>query len=432
MNNIYLVSLGCDKNRVDGQKLLARLLENNYKLVLEPEKAQIIIINTCAFIDDAIKESINTIIEYADYKKNGTCQKLIVSGCLSARYKDEIRKNLPEVDLIISPDQINNITSLINNNFNSSKKDEKFSKRIIPHGLNYEYLKISEGCSKKCSYCAIPMIKGKYKSYKMEDLLEEASFLADNGIKEIILVAQETTLYGIDIYGKKSLHILIQELSKIEGIKYIRIMYAYPEEIYKELIEEIKNNEKICHYIDMPIQHINNNILKNMGRKTTKEELIKLIKNLREQIPDICLRTTVMTGFPGENKKYHKELLNFIEEIKFDRLGAFVFQPQKGTKAYNMKKKVPLFIKNKRYSQIMKLQQQIIFSKNKKFIGSVISGIIESCDLENSLFSLRGYINAPDIDCIIYANYSSSYKVGDIVNVRIIKTMNYDLYGDII
>ena len=227
-------------------------------------------------------------------------------------------------------------------------------------------------------------------------------------------------------------HILIQELSKIDNIKYIRIMYAYPEEIYQELIDEIKNNPKVCHYIDMPIQHINNNILKRMGRRTTKDELIKLINNLREQIPDICLRTTVMTGFPGENRKNHKELLDFIRKIKFDRLGAFIFQPQKGTKAFDMKRKVPLFIKKRRYSQIMKLQQKIIFNKNKEFIGKVISGIIDGCSFEKNYFILRGYINTPDVDCIIYANYNPLYNIGDIVSIKITECNNYDLYGEII
>ena len=306
---LHLISLGCDKNLVDSERLLSKYIDLGYEITDDEYEADVIIINTCAFIHDAKEESIETILDMARLKEEGNLKKLIVTGCLSERYKDEFSKELPEVDEIIPLKEIS----------------DSLEKRILSTPGHFAHLKIAEGCNKNCTYCVIPKIRGPYRSFPMESILNEAKALATRGVKELILVAQETTLYGIDLYKKKSLHILLQELSKIDGIEWIRIMYCYPEEIYDELINEIKSNPKVCHYLDMPIQHISDNILKKMGRRTTKKELIERISNLKKEIPDITLRTSLICGFPGETEEDHKDLLSFINDIKFDRLGSFTY-----------------------------------------------------------------------------------------------------------
>lgn len=416
--NLYLESLGCDKNRVDSEKLLSELLEKyeGAKVTMDPAEADIAIVNTCSFIGPAKEESINTILELAEYKKTGKLQKLIVAGCLVERYKDEIRKELPEIDEIAS---VKDYVSRLDNQMKRVESGERYTR----------YLKIAEGCDKYCSYCIIPRLRGHYRSIPMEQILEEAEQLVLEGAKELILVAQETTLYGTDLYGEKSLHKLLHALGEIEGLEWIRVLYCYPEEIELPLIEEIRDNPKVCHYLDLPIQHSSDRILKAMNRKTRRAELKEKIALLRREIPDICLRTTLITGFPGETEEDLEDVLSFIREERFDRLGVFPYSQEEGTYAATMDNQVPESVKNKRLSRIMELQQEIAFQKAEEQKGRVLKALVVGFDEEESRLVLRSYMDNPDIDSFIYLK-GEERAVGDFVCVRIIDTEGYDLIGE--
>lgn len=416
--NLYLESLGCDKNRVDSEKLLSELLEKyeGAKVTMDPAEADIAIVNTCSFIGPAKEESINTILELAEYKKTGKLQKLIVAGCLVERYKDEIRKELPEIDEIAS---VKDYVSRLDNQMKRVESGERYTR----------YLKIAEGCDKYCSYCIIPRLRGHYRSIPMEQILEEAGQLVLEGAKELILVAQETTLYGTDLYGEKSLHKLLHALGEIEGLEWIRVLYCYPEEIELPLIEEIRDNPKVCHYLDLPIQHSSDRILKAMNRKTRRAELKEKIALLRREIPDICLRTTLITGFPGETEEDLEDVLSFIREERFDRLGVFPYSQEEGTYAATMDNQVPESVKNKRLSRIMELQQEIAFHKAEEQKGRVLKALVVCFDEEESRLVLRSYMDNPDIDSFIYLK-GEERAVGDFVCVRIIDTEGYDLIGE--
>lgn len=416
--NLYLESLGCDKNRVDSEKLLSELLEKyeGAKVTMDPAEADIAIVNTCSFIGPAKEESINTILELAEYKKTGKLQKLIVAGCLVERYKDEIRKELPEIDEIAS---VKDYVSRLDKQMKRVESGERYTR----------YLKIAEGCDKYCSYCIIPRLRGHYRSIPMEQILEEAEQLVLEGAKELILVAQETTLYGTDLYGEKSLHKLLHALGEIEGLEWIRVLYCYPEEIELPLIEEIRDNPKVCHYLDLPIQHSSDRILKAMNRKTRRAELKEKITLLRREIPDICLRTTLITGFPGETEEDLEDVLSFIREERFDRLGVFPYSQEEGTYAATMDNQVPESVKNKRLSRIMELQQEIAFHKAEEQKGRVLKALVVGFDEEESRLVLRSYMDNPDIDSFIYLK-GEERAVGDFVCVRIIDTEGYDLIGE--
>ena len=380
---------------------------------MDPAEADIAIVNTCSFIGPAKEESINTILELAEYKKTGKLQKLIVAGCLVERYKDEIRKELPEIDEIAS------VKDYVSRLDKQMKSGERYTR----------YLKIAEGCDKYCSYCIIPRLRGHYRSIPMERILEEAGQLVLEGAKELILVAQETTLYGTDLYGEKSLHKLLHALGEIEGLEWIRVLYCYPEEIELPLIGEIRDNPKVCHYLDLPIQHSSDRILKAMNRKTRRAELKEKIALLRREIPDICLRTTLITGFPGETEEDLEDVLSFIREERFDRLGVFPYSQEEGTYAATMDNQVPESVKNKRLSRIMELQQEIAFQKAEEQKGRVLKALVVGFDEEESRLVLRSYMDNPDIDSFIYLK-GEERAVGDFVCVRIIDTEGYDLIGE--
>lgn len=340
MRKVLFISLGCDKNLADSEEMLGILVENGYEITNDETEAEVIVVNTCAFIHDAKEESVNSILEMAKYKEEGVLKALLVTGCLAQRYKDEIMKEIPEVDAVLGTTSYDGIITALDKVFEGERYEEfkdinvlpaNSKKRMITTGGYFEYLKIAEGCDKRCTYCIIPKLRGNYRSVPMEQLLSQAAYLAEQGVKELILVAQETTVYGKDLYGEKSLHKLLKELCKIPGIQWIRILYCYPEEIYPELIQTMKEETKICHYLDLPIQHCSDRILKRMGRRTTKQELIDIVQTLRKEIPDIILRTTLITGFPGETQEDHEELLDFIDKLEFDRLGVFTYSAEEDT-----------------------------------------------------------------------------------------------------
>ena len=415
---LYLESLGCDKNRVDSEKLLSELLEKyeGSEVTLDPSEADIAIVNTCSFIGPAKEESINTILDLAEYKKSGRLKKLIVAGCLVERYKDEIRKELPEIDEIASvKDYVRRLDSQM--------------KRVDSGERYTRYLKIAEGCDKYCSYCIIPRLRGHFRSIPMDMVLEEARELVEDGAKELILVAQETTLYGTDLYGKKSLHLLLHALSEIEGLVWIRVLYCYPEEIELPLIEELRDNPKVCHYLDLPIQHSSDRILKAMNRKTRREELKEKIALLRREIPDICLRTTLITGFPGETEEDFQDVLSFITEERFDRLGVFPYSQEEGTPAASMENQIPESVKNKRLSRIMELQQEIAFQKAEEQRGRILKALITGYDEEEGRVILRSYMDSPEIDSFIFVKGPERVG-GDFVQVKVVDTEGYDLIGE--
>ena len=415
---LYLESLGCDKNRVDSEKLLSELLGkyDGAEVTLDPSEADIAIVNTCSFIGPAKEESINTILDLAEYKKSGRLKKLIVAGCLVERYKDEIRKELPEIDEIAS---VKDYVRRLDSQMKRVESGERYTR----------YLKIAEGCDKYCSYCIIPRLRGHFRSIPMEMVLEEARELVKDGAKELILVAQETTLYGADLYGKKSLHLLLHALSEIEGLVWIRVLYCYPEEIELPLIEEIRDNPKICHYLDLPIQHSSDRILKAMNRKTRREELKEKIALLRREIPDICLRTTLITGFPGETEEDFQDVLSFISEERFDRLGVFPYSQEEGTPAASMENQIPESVKNKRLSRIMELQQEIAFQKAEEQRGRILKALITGYDEEEGRVILRSYMDSPEIDSFIFVEGPERVS-GDFVRVKVVDTEGYDLIGE--
>lgn len=415
---LYLESLGCDKNRVDSEKLLSELLGKyeGSEVTLDPSEADIAIVNTCSFIGPAKEESINTILDLAEYKKSGRLKKLIVAGCLVERYKDEIRKELPEIDEIAS---VKDYVRRLDSQMKRVESGERYTR----------YLKIAEGCDKYCSYCIIPRLRGHFRSIPMDMILEEARELVEDGAKELILVAQETTLYGTDLYGKKSLHLLLHALSEIEGLVWIRVLYCYPEEIELPLMEELRDNPKVCHYLDLPIQHSSDGILKAMNRKTRREELKEKIALLRREIPDICLRTTLITGFPGETEEDFQDVLSFITEERFDRLGVFPYSQEEGTPAASMENQIPESVKNKRLSRIMELQQEIAFQKAEEQRGRILKALITGYDEEEGRVILRSYMDSPEIDSFIFVEGPERVS-GEFVRVKVVDTEGYDLIGE--
>ena len=438
---VLFISLGCDKNLVDSEFMLGKLTQHKFTVTDDEQKADVIVVNTCCFIHDAKEESIQSILDMAQYRTNGSCKALIVCGCLAERYRDEILKEIPEVDAVLGTNSTEQICDAIERVLLGDKYEayepltgiEKHeAKRSVSTGGHYAHLKIAEGCSKHCTYCIIPSIRGDFRSVPMEEILSQARDLAEAGVKELILVAQETTLYGIDLYGKKSLHILLNELNKIPGIYWIRLMYCYPEEIYDELIEAIRDNEKVCHYIDMPIQHINSDILKRMGRKTNREMLEEKIAALRAAIPDIAIRTTLICGFPGETPKQHEELMEFINETEFDRLGAFTYSPEENTPAATFDNQVDESVKEDWQADVMELQEEIILDKNETMVGQEILVMIEGKVADENAYVGRSYRDAPDIDGLVFVNTDTELVSGDFAKVHITGAYEYDLIGELI
>lgn len=441
MMKILFISLGCDKNLVDTEYMLGILGEKGYVFTDDETEADIIIINTCCFINDAKEESIQTILEMAEYKDSGSCKALLVTGCLAQRYRDEIEKEIPQVDAILGTNSYDAIAEAVGRVL-EGKNYENFqpleglpkirAKRTLTTGGHYAHLKIAEGCDKHCTYCIIPKIRGSYRSVPMEELIASAKELAAQGVKELILVAQETTLYGVDLYGEKSLHRLLDELNKIEGIYWIRILYCYPEEIYDALISSIKRNEKVCHYLDLPIQHADNTILKRMGRRTSQEDLRNIIGKLRKEIPDIALRTTLICGFPGETDREHEELMYFINEMEFDRLGAFTYSPEEDTPAESFPNQVEEEVKKKWQQEVMELQEEVILDTNEKLIGKELYCMVEGQVSGENTYVGRTYRDAPDIDGYIFIDTDKTLMSGDFVKVKVTGAYEYDLIGEIL
>ena len=437
---IMFISLGCDKNLVDTENMLGILKNKGFTFTDDEMEADVIAINTCCFIHDAKQESINTILEMAEHKKDAKCKALVVSGCLAHRYKDEITKEIPEVDALIgtaSYDKIAEVILSVLEGKGISFIDEPVrmpqvtDERVITTGGYFEYLKIAEGCDKHCTYCVIPSVRGNFRSYPIEYLVKQAEYLVENGAKELILVAQETTMYGTDIYGKKSLAKLLHELGKIEDLCWIRILYCYPEEIDDELIEAIKNEPKVCHYLDMPIQHASDNILKRMGRRTNKQELIDVITKLRKNIPDIALRTTLITGFPGETEEDMQQVLEFVDQMEFDRLGVFTYSPEEGTPAAAMDNQIEESLKESRRDEIMALQQEVSLDKSAEMVGKTIDVMIEGYIADDDTYVGRSYKDAPNVDGYVFVNTTRQLMSGTIVPVRVTGATEYDIIGEI-
>lgn len=440
--DIFFVSLGCDKNLVDSENMLGILNDNGYRITNEEKAADIIIVNTCCFIGDAKQESINTILEMAEYKANGSCKVLIVTGCLAERYKDEILREIPEVDALLGTSSFTDILKVIEE-LTDGKKHSHFagldqlpeseSNRVLTSGTCFSYLKIAEGCDKHCTYCVIPQVRGNYRSVPMDKLLKEASYLASQGIRELILVAQETTLYGTDLYGKKALPELLKKLCGIDGISWIRILYCYPEEITEELIEVIAKEPKICNYLDIPIQHASDRILKLMGRRTSKEDLIQIVTGLRENIPGIILRTTLITGFPTETEEEHEELMEFVKKLRFNRLGVFAYSREEDTPAARLKPQITAKTKKHRRKQLMELQQSIVFEDALSHTGKIFDVLIEGrITGEEHVYVGRTYMDAPSVDGFIFISSEEELMTGDLKKVRVTGAKDYDLIGEIV
>ena len=434
---VLLISLGCDKNLVDSEVMLGLLNKAGHELTNDETEAESVVINTCAFISDAKEESINTIIEMGRLKKTGRLKKLIVAGCLSQRYKDEIMKELPEIDVIIGATNYDKIVEAIGTDEDAIVDDINYtpkpvSERIVTTNASMAYFKIAEGCNKLCTYCIIPHIRGRYRSIPMDRLLASAEKLAADGIKELVLVAQETTLYGVDLYGGKKLPELLTKLSDIEGIEWIRLLYCYPEEITDELISVMAENPKICHYIDIPIQHSENEILRRMGRKTSREDIVSLVSKLRTAMPDIAIRTTLISGFPGETQELHDGLVDFVDECEFDRLGVFTYSPEEGTPAAGYEDQVDGELAAKWRDEIMELQQEISYEKNQELIGSIQRVLIEGYLVEDDVYVGRTYRDAPGVDGIVFVSAPYELMSGSFVDVKITEANEYDLTGVIV
>ena len=447
---ILFVSLGCDKNRVDTEVMLGALASQGYSFTDEVEEAEAAVVNTCCFINDAKEESINTILELSERRKDGQLKALIVTGCLGQRYQEEIQKEIPEVDEILGISSIDKILDAIEETLKRNKLythknyfDDLWKrpvggrKRVITTGGLFNYLKIAEGCDKHCSYCIIPKVRGSYRSVPMEQLIKEAEELAENGITELLLVAQETTVYGTDLYGKKMLPKLLRNLCKIDGFRWIRILYCYPEEIDEELIQTIKTEPKICHYLDIPIQSGSDRILKKMGRRTNNGEIRELVHHIREEIPDMCLRTTLISGFPGETAADHNDTMNLVKDLRFDRLGVFTYSQEEDTPAAVMPDQVTERVKNTRRNKLMRLQQKIAFEEAEKMIGKTVEAVIEgritdADDDEGFSYVGRTYKDAPDIDGYVFiTGVKRELMTGDYVKVLITGSNEYDLIGEI-
>lgn len=458
MKNVLFVSLGCDKNLVDSEKMLGLLNEAGYRVAQEESEADAIVVNTCCFIHDAKEESVETILEMAEWKKKGRLKALIVTGCMAQRYQDEIQQEIPEVDAVIGTTGYTEIVPILDEILDEAEalqeevtveepREKAFvnccpsidllpaslaDKRVVTTGGYTAYLKIAEGCNKRCTYCIIPYIRGHYRSFPMEDLLEEARKLAEGGVKELILIAQETTVYGMDCYGRKALPELLTKLCEIEGIEWIRILYCYPEEITDELIAVMKKEKKICHYLDIPIQHSEDTILKRMGRRTNRAELVSLVEKLRKEIPDIVLRTTLITGFPGETEEEFKNMVDFVDSMEFDRLGVFPYSAEEGTKAAEMDGQIAEEVKESRRDEIMALQQEISADKAASRINEEMSVLIEGYLYEDDIYIGRTYMDAPKVDGNVFVRAEEELISGDIVPVRITGANEYDLMGDVI
>ena len=438
--NILFISLGCDKNLVDSEVMLGLLDSRGYQIVDDETIADVIVVNTCCFIHDAKEESIQTILEMAEYKKTGRLKALVVTGCLAQRYQQEIIDEIPEVDAVLGTASYDKIAEAIDEALGGHSEmyledldrlPQVSSKRLVTTGGHYAYLKIAEGCDKHCTYCIIPKVRGNYRSVPMEQLLKEAKELAEGGVKELILVAQETTVYGQDIYGEKSLHRLLRELCKIDGIQWIRLLYCYPEEIDANLIQVMKEEPKICHYLDLPIQHASDAILKKMGRRTSKAQLVDTIRTLREEIPDITLRTTLITGFPGETEEQHQELVEFVDEMEFDRLGVFTYSPEENTPAAEMPDQIPEEVKEDRQAELMELQQEIAFDLAEDMIDREILVMIEGKVADENAYVGRTYRDAPNVDGLIFINTDEELMSGDFAKVKVTGAMEYDLIGEL-
>ena len=439
---ILFVSLGCDKNLVDTEMMLGQLSQDGFTFTDDETEAEVIVINTCCFINDAKEESINTILEMAELKKAGTLKALVVTGCLAQRYKEEIQTEIPEVDCILGTTAIDQIVEAVREVLNGQEVGLKHiedinrqpvygKKRIMTTGGHYAYLKIAEGCDKHCTYCIIPKIRGNFRSVPMDALIEEAKQLVEQGVKELILVAQETTLYGMDLYGRKALPELLDKLNEIRGLCWIRILYCYPEEVTQELIDAIKRNDKVCHYLDIPIQHGSDAVLKRMGRRTNEKQLREIVAKLREEIPDICLRTTLISGFPGETDDDHDIVMNFIDELEFDRLGVFTYSPEEDTPAAMMENQLEEEVKEDRRAELMELQQDIAYEKADAMVGEKLMVMIEGKVADENAYVGRSYKDAPNVDGYVFVNTDRNLMTGDFVPVTIIGSYEYDLIGEI-
>lgn len=437
---ILFISLGCDKNLVDSEEMLGLLNSRGYTFTDDETEADVIIINTCCFINDAKEESVQTILEMAEYKKTGKCKALIVTGCMAQRYKQEILDEVSEVDQVLGTTAYEKIVEAVDEALAGSRGVEEKplsylpqtdAKRMVTTGGHYAYLKIAEGCNKCCTYCIIPKLRGRYRSVPMERLIEQAKELAAQGVKELILVAQETTVYGVDLYGKKSLHLLLEQLCRISGLRWIRILYCYPEEIYEDLIQTMKREEKICHYLDLPIQHASDAVLRRMGRRTTRADLEQIVTHLREEIPDIVLRTTLIAGFPGETEEQHQEVMEFIDEMEFDRLGVFTYSQEEDTPAASMPDQIDEETKLNWQEELMELQQEIAFDRAEERTGSVVTAMIEGKVADEDAYVARTYGDAPNVDGLLFVQTTEGLNSGDFVRVRITGAVEYDLIGEL-
>lgn len=440
MRKILFISLGCDKNLVDSEEMLGLLATHGYQITDDETCADVIAINTCCFIGDAKEESVQTILEMAEYRKSGSCKVLLVTGCLAQRYQEEIAREIPEVDAILGATAAEDILEALETAWNGDHYEKYedlsylpqiFAKRILTTGGHYAYLKIAEGCDKHCTYCIIPKLRGHYRSVPMERLLAQAEQLAREGVRELILVAQETTIYGQDLYKEKSLHRLLAQLCEIPGLLWIRVMYCYPEELYPQLIDTIRSQPKICHYLDIPIQHASDRILKRMGRKTTRGDLEKLIGNLRREIPDIAIRTTLITGFPGETKEDHQELLDFVRAMEFDRLGVFTYSAEEDTPAASMDGQVLEEVKEERRAEIMELQQEISMKRGQARVGETLQCLVEGAIPNEGAYVARTYADAPDVDGYLFIKTGEALMSGNFVPVQVTGALEYDLIGEL-
>lgn len=438
---LLCISLGCDKNLVDSEKMLGMLYEDGFSFTDDEAEADVILVNTCCFIGDAKEESVNTLLEMAEYRKSGPCRALIVTGCMAQRYKEEITREIPEVDAVVGTTAFDEIVKVIRGVLSGQEHIQQFEelsalpgtegRRLVTTGGCYAFLKIAEGCDKRCTYCIIPYLRGPYRSVPMEKLVREAEELAEKGIKELILVAQETTLYGVDLYGRKCLPELLKNLCRIPGIQWIRIQYCYPEEITDELIQTIREEEKICHYLDIPIQHASDRILKRMNRRTNQAELREMIRKLRREIPDIALRTTLISGFPGETQEDHEELCRFVDEMEFERLGVFAYSLEEDTPAASFPDQVPQEVKEGRRDEIMELQQEIAFEACEAMVGRELEVLIEGKVADENAYVGRTYMDAPGVDGMIFVNTGLELMTGDFVRVRVTGALEYDLIGEV-
>ena len=438
---LLCISLGCDKNLVDSEKMLGMLYEDGFSFTDDEAEADVILVNTCCFIGDAKEESVNTLLEMAEYRKSGPCKALIVTGCMAQRYKEEITREIPEVDAVVGTTAFDEIVKVIRGVLSGQEHIQQFEelsalpgtegRRLVTTGGCYAFLKIAEGCDKRCTYCIIPYLRGPYRSVPMEKLVREAEELAEKGIKELILVAQETTLYGADLYGRKCLPELLRNLCRIPGIQWIRIQYCYPEEITDELIQTIREEEKICHYLDIPIQHASDRILKRMNRRTNQAELREMIGKLRREIPDIALRTTLISGFPGETQEDHEELCRFVDEMEFERLGVFAYSLEEDTPAASFPDQVPQEVKEESRDEIMELQQEIAFEACEAMVGRELEVLIEGKVADENAYVGRTYMDAPGVDGMIFVNTGLELMTGDFVRVRVTGALEYDLIGEV-